>query len=62
MMRYKSIVTNDLEMVETLLKAVQKGLNNSTINPEDAYNKVSEALIRLDNAMEKVRLEPDQHS
>ena len=62
MMRYKTMVTKDLELTESLLKAVQKGLNNSTITPVDAYNKVSEALIRLENAMEKVRLEPDQHT
>ena len=62
MMRYKRMVTADLEMMETLLKAVRSGLNNSTITPKDAYDKVCVAIDRLDNVMEKVRLEPDQNS
>lgn len=62
MMRYKGLVTAELERIDTLLKTVQSGLNNSSITPKDAYDKVSESVARLDNVMEKIRLEPDQTS
>lgn len=62
MMRYKQMVLRDLDMMETLLKAVQSGLNNSSISPAEAYRKVSDSIKLLENATEKVNLEPDQTS
>ena len=60
MMRYKGMVTKNLEMAETLLSVVVTGMNNQSIDASEAFNKISQALDHIRYAQEKVNLEPDQ--
>ena len=62
MMRYKNLVFKNLEQVDVLLNVVVTSMDNQTIDPQEAYNKIKQAVSHLHAAMEKVSLEPDQNS